>query len=81
MTKAEMTKAGSTGGPAGPRAAKKQERADRLSAALKANLRRRKAQARERAAEVGQPGHDHDSKLAREPANDPMNKAPSGKAS
>jgi hypothetical protein len=61
LTKAEMTKEGSTGGPADPRAARRQERAERLSAALKANLRRRKAQAREkgeRERAAGQPGHD-----------------------
>jgi hypothetical protein len=86
LTKAEMTKAGSTGGPAGPGAAKRQERAERLSAALKANLGRRKAQAREkqareRAAEAGQPRHDHDPEPAREPMDDPLNKAPPDKAS
>jgi hypothetical protein len=65
LTKAEMTKEGSTGGPADPRAARRQERAERLSAALKANLRRRKAQARDkgerekeaRERAAGQPGH------------------------
>jgi hypothetical protein len=75
-----MTKAGSTGGPAGPRVAKRQERAERLSAALKDNLRRRKAQARERA-EAGQPRHDHGSEPATEPVNEPINKATPDKAS
>jgi hypothetical protein len=58
LTKVGMTKAGSTGGPAGPRAAKRRERAERLAAALKDNLRRRKAQTRERAAEAGRSGQD-----------------------
>jgi hypothetical protein len=55
LTTSEMSKAASTDGPTGPRTAKRQERAERLAAALKANLHRRKAQARERAAEAGQP--------------------------
>ena len=80
-----MTKAGSTGGPTSPRAAKRQERAERLSAALKANLRRRKAQVRERAVEAGQPGHDHEPEPAKEPIknpmNEPLNKAPPDEAS
>jgi hypothetical protein len=53
-----MTKAGSTGGSAGPQPAARSARAERLAAALKANLRRRKAQARERTAEAGQPEQD-----------------------
>src|SRR6266849_722448 len=53
-----MTKAGSTGGSAGPRSAGRGARTQRLAAALKVNLRRRKAQARERAAEAGQPADD-----------------------
>jgi hypothetical protein len=53
-----MTKAGSTGGSAGPRSTGQEARAERLAAALKINLRRRKAQARQRAAEAGQPAHD-----------------------
>jgi hypothetical protein len=43
-----MTKAGSTG-----RSMRRDARAERLAAALKANLRRRKVQARQRAAEMG----------------------------
>jgi hypothetical protein len=53
-----MTKRGSTGGSAGPRAAGQEARAERLGAALKANLRRRKAQARQRAAEADEPKPD-----------------------
>ena len=45
-----MTKARPTQHPTGPGAARREARAERLAAALKANLRRRKAQARERAA-------------------------------
>ena len=58
-----MTKAGSTGRPASPRSKAPGARAERLVAALKANLRRRKAQARERAAdEPGRaPAESHDS--------------------
>jgi hypothetical protein len=47
-----MTKRGSAGGSAGPRPAGQEARAERLAAALKANLRRRKAQARQRATEA-----------------------------
>jgi hypothetical protein len=47
-----MTKTSATGPPIGPRSARRNARAERLKAALKANLRRRKAQARERAAEA-----------------------------
>jgi hypothetical protein len=53
-----MTKRGSIGGSAGPRAAGQEARSDRLAAALKANLRRRKAQARQRAAETDAPKPD-----------------------
>jgi hypothetical protein len=53
-----MVKAGSPGGPTGPRAADREARAERLAAALKANLRRRKVQARQRTAEADRPGHD-----------------------
>ncbi len=53
-----MTKRGSTGGSAGPRAAGQEARSERLAAALKANLRRRKAQARQRAAEADEPKPD-----------------------
>jgi hypothetical protein len=57
----KMTKTGSTRtSAANPRAAAREARAERLAAALKANLHRRKAQAqaRERAAEAGQSGHE-----------------------
>jgi len=50
-----MTKAGSTGSSAPPRSAEREARTERLATALKANLRRRKAQARQRAAEAGEP--------------------------
>jgi len=53
-----MTKTGSTGRPAGTPAKRGDARAERLAAALKANLRRRKVQARERAAEPNAPGRD-----------------------
>jgi hypothetical protein len=46
-----MTKAPSRGRRAGPPAGRRQARAARLAAALKANLHRRKAQARSRAGE------------------------------
>ncbi len=54
VTKIEMAKTDATSGDSSPRAAARQARAERLAAALKANLRRRKAQARERAADTGQ---------------------------
>jgi hypothetical protein len=57
-TTAEMTKTGTTDGSPSSRTAAREARAERLAAALKANLRRRKAQARDRAAETGQPGKD-----------------------
>ena len=53
-----MIRRGSTGGSAGPRAAEQEARSERLAVALKANLRRRKAQARQRAAEVDEPKPD-----------------------
>ena len=56
-----MTKIGSTGRPAGTAAKRRDARAERLAAALKANLRRRKVQARERAAEPNAPGRDTES--------------------
>jgi hypothetical protein len=58
-----MTKAGSTGG------SKRQDaRADRLAAALKANLRRRKDQARQRAAETAGAEQDPASTTAHDSA-------------
>jgi hypothetical protein len=81
-----MTKAGSTGGPTGPRAEKRQERAERLAAALKDNLRRRKAQARERAADQSLSGQDrssvqdHQPGQEQDPAEGPDNKTPTNKA-
>jgi hypothetical protein len=60
-----MTKAGSSEHPAGTEPARREARAQRLAAALKANLRKRKAQARQRACETGDaaaaPGGSHDS--------------------
>ena len=56
-----MTKAGLTERPVGARSARRDARAERLAAALKANLRRRKVQARERAAEPNAPGRDTES--------------------
>jgi len=52
-----MTKTSSSGGSNGLRSTGRRGRA-RLATALKANLRRRKAQARERAAETGHPEQD-----------------------
>ena len=63
-----MTKAVSTGSSAHPRAAGREPRAERLATALKANLRRRKAQARQRAAEAGEPAHDAESATAHDSA-------------
>jgi hypothetical protein len=63
-----MTKAGSTGGSAGPRSTGREARGERLATALKSNLRRRKAQARQRAAEAGQPAHDAESAGAHDSA-------------
>jgi hypothetical protein len=51
-----MTKATLTEHPAGTEPARREARAQRLAAALKANLRKRKAQARQRAGETGQGG-------------------------
>jgi hypothetical protein len=51
-----MTKATSFEHPAGSETARREARARRLAAALKANLRKRKAQARGRASETGGPG-------------------------
>lgn len=65
-----MTKTNSTAGASSPRAAARKARDERLAAALKANLRRRKVQARERTADadqrddatepVGNPAMNHD---------------------
>jgi hypothetical protein len=60
-----MTKAASTGGS---KRARSTGRAERLAAALKANLRRRKAQARGRAADAGQSAHDTESTGAHDSA-------------
>jgi hypothetical protein len=51
-----MIKAGATDHSPSLRTEARQARAERLAAALRANLRRRKVQARERAAEPDQPG-------------------------
>jgi hypothetical protein len=68
MIKAGATTTGVTGRSPSPRAEARQARAERLAAALRANLRRRKVQARERAAEPDQPGPDT------EPAGNAENK-------
>jgi len=47
-----MIKEGSGAPPPGPPAARRDARAERLAAALKSNLRRRKTQARARSAET-----------------------------
>jgi len=57
-----MTKRVATRNSGAPRAARRNARAERLSAALRSNLRRRKAQARARAAEESDPSAaPHDS--------------------
>jgi hypothetical protein len=61
-----MTKTDSTAGASSPRGAARKARDERLAAALKVNLRRRKLQARERAADAGQ--RDHATEPARNPA-------------
>jgi hypothetical protein len=58
-----MTKAGATGG-----SMRRDTRAERLAAALKANLRRRKVQARQRAAETGGAEQDAASAAAHDSA-------------
>jgi hypothetical protein len=58
-----MTKDGSTGG-----LMRRDARAERLAAALKANLRRRKIQARQRAAETGGAEQDAASAAAHDSA-------------
>ena len=63
-----MTKGDSTGGAMSPRPMKREARAERLAAALKANLRRRKAQARQRAAEGDEPDEDAQSAPAHDSA-------------
>ncbi len=63
-----MTKGDSTGGAVMERSTKREARAERLAAALKANLRRRKAQARRRAAEADTPGEDVESAPAHDSA-------------
>jgi hypothetical protein len=63
-----MTKTDSMAGASSPRAAARKAREERLAAALKANLRRRKAQARERAADTGQ--HEHATEPARNPGRE-----------
>jgi len=55
-----MTNTRSTGRPAGTVSARRNIRTERLAVALKANLRRRKVQARERAAETEEPSRDTD---------------------
>jgi hypothetical protein len=54
-----MSKRAPTIRPEGPKSGPRDARAERLSAALKANLRRRKAQARERAADVEATANPH----------------------
>ena len=71
-----MTKAGSAGSSTGPQATGRGARAQRLAEALKANLRRRKAQARERAAEAGEPVPDAQSVGAHDSARVVVNKRP-----
>jgi len=55
-----MTNTGSTGRPARTVSARRSIHTKRLAVALKANLRRRKVQARERAAETEGPSRDAD---------------------
>jgi hypothetical protein len=63
-----MTKQDSTGGSAGPHSGGQEARSERLGAALKANLRRRKAQARQRAAEADTPKPDSEAAGAHDSA-------------
>jgi uncharacterized membrane protein len=63
-----MTKGDSTGGAMRERSMRREVRAERLAAALKANLRRRKAQARQRAAEADEPDEDAQSAPAHDSA-------------
>jgi hypothetical protein len=63
-----MTKGDSTGGAMSPRSMRREARAERLAAALKANLRRRKAQARQRAAEADELDEDAQSTPAHDSA-------------
>jgi hypothetical protein len=58
-----MPKRAPTIRPAGAKSDQRDARAERLAAALKANLRRRKVQARERAAGAGE--HEPDTRSAR----------------
>jgi hypothetical protein len=58
VTRIEMAKTDSTHGDSSPRAAERRAQAERLAAALKVNLRRRKAQARERASDGKQLEHE-----------------------
>ena len=58
-----MTKPGSTGG-----SMRRDARAERLAAALKANLRRRKVQTRQRAAETDRAEQDAESPTAHDSA-------------
>jgi hypothetical protein len=71
-----MTKTSSTEPPVGPRSARRSARAERLKAALRANLRRRKAQARERAAEAELPGGDTEPAGAHDSARVVVDKRP-----
>jgi hypothetical protein len=74
-----MTKAGTTGGSTPPRSVGREPRTERLATALKANLRRRKAQARQRAAEAGAPKHaaeDAESAAAHDSARVVVDKRP-----
>jgi hypothetical protein len=71
-----MTKTSSTSPPVGPRSTGRGARAERLKAALKANLRRRKAQARERAAEAEGTGRDTEPAGAHDSARVVVDKRP-----
>jgi hypothetical protein len=71
-----MTKTTSTGPPVGPRSMGRGARAERLAAALKANLRRRKAQARKRAAEAEGTGCDTEPAGAHDSARVVVDKRP-----
>jgi hypothetical protein len=63
-----MTKEHSTGGAMREGSMRREARTERLAATLKANLRRRKAQARQRAAEADAPDEDAQSTAAHDSA-------------
>jgi len=72
-----MTKTGSTGQAVGTISGRRDIRRERLAKALKANLRRRKVQVRDRAAEAEAPSRDAEPDLSHDSARVVVDK-PSG---